>query len=1208
VDRGSTRQIWQELPVALERLRSGREEPRLAALDDLISSTAAGEDFFRRVFIAELDLDKPHQGEAKSALEVLANALEDPSQAQAAWSALIVDAGDNSAKRLLRTRNDLIDVLARHNIRVRPLGKSDVLGRRLDVTRDMLKRRHANAALAQLRQIDSSTEAKSVDPKVAYRIAQQTSAALHQLRQYKEALVAAQKALDIDPDGSHALNSAATAAMGLGDLNSALAYAERAVKAHPADGTTWGVLAKVRDARREPLPVPTAQAEATSEYRTLIADVAAVNGDWQRVLDLTKQLLTENDRSEEVLFLRAAALASIHDLLTPEEDQRPWGDVERLTTELLDKIADDSHPFVARALTLRALARRKLGHSADAEADISRARRSDPDDPDTIGHSAQGLINDGKFDEALLILASPVVETVTPLLVLRAKALVGLGKNDDARKSLATALSHIADTHQPDHHRIEIADTAIDLADVSFALQVLKDITPEHASSDRYQLVQGRLAFAKDDFTAAITAYRKAADISPGRRVDYLAELGTRLLAAGRAQHAVEVLKELSLSELPPIAVRALAAASMKLEDLSGARAILDYLAQSAPLPAWALAMATDIALRQEDVDTAIDHLSKLVSSPQATYRERIQLTRRLIERRRFTDAEGHIERLQKEKLDPLASMQLAQLLHQLHRDDEAIRLAYEAFRSAPENPELHRAFIMIGFMGRFSLPATEVVAEDTHVVIREKDGEVRNYTFYASPVRERGELGVGDAQAAGLLGKKVGDEVVRNPGSWMEQRWTVVSIVPSLGHDLADAAEHFEERFHAEPFFLTKFKIGDPDSVKSFAPLIGSLEARRTAVDKVFSMYQEQVVPLGAIVHLLGGTLPDIVSYLTGDGDNKAPYFVEWSNRDGQEESLLAASSASSVILTRSALETIDALDLFDLLTSTFKLVAPISLRDELQAEVDSASEAVARGEKTMVSVGGMLRFHELEPGHATLIARAEKAKRLLAFLESPDVDLAPRPLEVIQPSTSSEEKVRDLIGHGSLDALALAKQLKASLYADDLGLRKLLTIEDRQRSFSSVSLLQGLAQRGLVSAEDRDTHLVHLAQRHFAVIPPSISLLQRGLALTAGAPDSEVVKVLGLLTTLGPQDAARLAAQLLRAHAISSLQVMPLERLATLLIEVLALIMPPSVAATMLARSARAELKLLPPQLNEVLEVCARVARNVPDLSANRTKESGS
>ena len=41
---------------------------------------------------------------------------------------------------------------------------------------------------------------------------------------------------------------------------------------------------------------------------------------------------------------------------------RAWKEVERLATELIDRI-DDSHPFFARTLVLRSVAVRRLGSS-----------------------------------------------------------------------------------------------------------------------------------------------------------------------------------------------------------------------------------------------------------------------------------------------------------------------------------------------------------------------------------------------------------------------------------------------------------------------------------------------------------------------------------------------------------------------------------------------------------------------------------------------------------------------------------------------------------------------------------------------------------------------------------------------------------------------------------------------------------------------------
>src|SRR6185503_13631971 len=102
-----------------------------------------------------VDVDHAHDPEVKTAFGLLNDVLEDSSQASAAWHVLVSDAGDICAKRLRRTRKDLVDLLSGNGIKVRPPRKDERWHRQLDFSRDLLRKRHAASALIVLSQLDA---------------------------------------------------------------------------------------------------------------------------------------------------------------------------------------------------------------------------------------------------------------------------------------------------------------------------------------------------------------------------------------------------------------------------------------------------------------------------------------------------------------------------------------------------------------------------------------------------------------------------------------------------------------------------------------------------------------------------------------------------------------------------------------------------------------------------------------------------------------------------------------------------------------------------------------------------------------------------------------------------------------------------------------------------------------------------------------------
>ena len=95
-------------------------------------------------------------------------------------------------------------------------------------------------ALSLLREIESDfTKSGARDTQVLYRISQHRASALLQLGRYGEALLSAQRALDHDPDGIHALVNLANAQGLSGDIDAAIATADRAIAKHPQSASAW---------------------------------------------------------------------------------------------------------------------------------------------------------------------------------------------------------------------------------------------------------------------------------------------------------------------------------------------------------------------------------------------------------------------------------------------------------------------------------------------------------------------------------------------------------------------------------------------------------------------------------------------------------------------------------------------------------------------------------------------------------------------------------------------------------------------------------------------------------------------------------------------------------------------------------------------------------------------------------------------------------
>src|ERR1035437_2261961 len=354
VDRnGSSRKLYREFAMDLDRLRSGRRDAlRPEATRVLGNILQAGGDasVLERLRVVPVDVDQLSDPETQRAFDRLRAVLENPDQASAAWSVLAADADVVCSRRLRRTRQDLVQLLRDAQLGVRPPVKDQRWHQQLDFTRDLLNRQYPDAALSRLNQfakeLESAPDPAQIDAFVRYRLAQQRSSALLQLGRAEASLDAARRALDIDPPGEHALVTATFAATQYGDFAAAAAFADRAVAAHPTSVYAWRANAQLAAALGDPLPEAPAGVAAAPDYRAVLAHIAADNGDTSTALSTTQQLLAEGHRSADILFLRANLLLSIPLSFNPNIDREHYLEVERLASELIDALDDESHPLL----------------------------------------------------------------------------------------------------------------------------------------------------------------------------------------------------------------------------------------------------------------------------------------------------------------------------------------------------------------------------------------------------------------------------------------------------------------------------------------------------------------------------------------------------------------------------------------------------------------------------------------------------------------------------------------------------------------------------------------------------------------------------------------------------------------------------------------------------------------------------------------------
>ena len=1184
VDGTSSRTVRVDVARDLDRYRGGREDGLRVDVRELITSLGDDAEFLHRLFVKTVTVDAATDAERKFATHLLEEALVDPAQAPAAWDVLANDAAQLCAKRLRRTRQDIVDLLAAKGIAIRPPEEDEAVVQQLALSRRLLVEDRGSLAFSLVGMIESDARGRGVSPSVWYRIHQHRAAALLLLRRGAEALASAQRALDINTKGIPALLTASHAAVQLGDLAAAQRYLARALSTDATNADVWAAKVQVDAMQGVPASDPPASVVASDAYQLGLAQIAANADDWNEVVSRTRRLVAIGRCNVKVLFLLATALAA----LAEQEDSVSYrSEAETVASDALAELADD-HPLAVRFLTMRAELRRERGDAEGCQNDLDRARELNDRDPDALGRLAQAQLHAGQAAYAVQTLATKETDEHPMLLITRAQAYVRLNDVAHARHDLEAALARTADAPDPDICRYFAAETALSMKDVELAQRLVDEMASAGPAPEMRAVLRGRIAFVRRDAATMEAAYRDAAATAPAQKVKLLSELAQRLLRLDADREAVAVFEEIGLDGLPAELHGDYAGALVASHDLVPAAKIVEAAMTLPTPPEWALRIAAEIAARRGDANGAVGLLRRVAALHPDDLDLTFEAARRLLVMREREAALPYINALiaQVATLDPPRKINLAHLLKEVGRRDEAITIGFSAYRAAPQDAAMHRAFGNLLILDPQPIRHPGMVTADTYVKLRRDDGEEREYVIYAEPpIDPRShEMLLTQAESAGYVGKRVGDVIVQHADTWEEQRWTVEEILPAVVYVFRDIMAEYEKRFEGEPFFVKVFKMSDEPSVKDFAPLVSQLHARKTRAETVFKIYRESVLPLGFAAGMLGvGVAEAMGGAMT---EELGPLAVEWFDSEGHDASRAVARTATDVVLTRSALETLVDLDLLDSVRAQFRLIAPHSLLVVLERELLDAEEKCASGKRMLWSGDTGLRADEIPADDPSLRAAVERARRLVEWVRS-NVRAEFRPLETIHAPESEQEQARQTIGSDSMDAVTLTQHLDIAMLADDLGLRRFVPQGGRGHTFCTVSLLYALAERGAMTAAERDELLLRLVQRRYTLILPTRSLLTAALhpSESSAALAREAFALLGG-PALDLPATATIAAEVLRDVALAPLQTAGMVQVVTLVLDGMSQRWPPKMCGYALTNAAASQLELLPTQMKEVRE----------------------
>lgn len=279
-------------------------------------------------------------------------------------------------------------------------------------------------------------------------------------------------------------------------------------------------------------------------------------------------------------------------------------------------------------------------------------------------------------------------------------------------------------------------------------------------------------------------------------------------------------------------------------------------------LPAYACQYA-EYLLNIDEVDNAITVLKQLWQEEPEVSAHVLRLAN-AYQRKPDVDAFMALARgidLSALEMSPLAGANIALMLREADRIDEALLQGLAAVRAAPNNPAVASVYIglLIGDDSKVILAPVTLVAEDTYVRLTGPYGETRSFIIDRGPAFWGIDAYPPDhAFASRLLGKATGDTIVQSKPAGPDEIWTIVELKNKYLHALHFIMEDFEQRF-AGYDAITRMSIEGED----VAPILDFVRQRAEANREFAKHYTDQHMPLEFVARMMGGDVLSFAGYI---------------------------------------------------------------------------------------------------------------------------------------------------------------------------------------------------------------------------------------------------------------------------------------------------------------------------------------------------------
>lgn len=276
----------------------------------------------------------------------------------------------------------------------------------------------------------------------------------------------------------------------------------------------------------------------------------------------------------------------------------------------------------------------------------------------------------------------------------------------------------------------------------------------------------------------------------------------------------------------------------------------------------------------------------------------------------------------------PADRMHVANILHEVGRIPEALKLMYELYLGNRDKPELALGFfsMMMSPRSHKHVPRPRSVCLDAWVVAEDETGHRFEFIVGNDPSPADSILPPTHAFAADSMGKSIGETFSRPRDVGDDNVWTVREIRHRYSHAARDIGQNFETRF-PDAQGVYSFRMKDND----IQPMLDMVKQRAEANEQFAQHYISGGLPLGFISARLHGDPISFADYIRSLGHDIVSCIGLGQERQQAFDTIIRHRTKGAVLDTYTAW-TCAVLDLFPALQAVFgSLHIPQSVKDEL-------------------------------------------------------------------------------------------------------------------------------------------------------------------------------------------------------------------------------------------------------------------------------------